>query len=320
MKITILPYHQKEYKTFHIGFEKDLTFSEFEELVIKQSYNTGTYKADFSITREYEGDRRLKYIKFMNKFRDEYPKENPVLKIHPNFIEKIAIELDYDGGFSLENALSLFRNYKHIIGTTKSHRVKKEGKIEDRFRVILFFNRPCKSRDEHIQIYDGLNKKLKIPLSDDRSRLVEQPWLPFQEVVSSNEFGLELDIDELVSIAPVRPKPTILNPDLFPVLENKLPLKIETQELLTNGIANLPKDKYFHKYFFSACIDLKKCGYSQEEAIELLQNIPHTRIYKTHNFQYQYLGVINKIYAGYVAFYGKKGDYDDELDYLNSKL
>jgi hypothetical protein len=45
--------------------------------------------------------------------------------------------LDFDDGMSLETALETFKDYAHIIATTKSHGIK-----GDRFRVILFFELP----------------------------------------------------------------------------------------------------------------------------------------------------------------------------------
>jgi hypothetical protein len=42
--------------------------------------------------------------------------------------------LDFDNGMTIEQALEIFREYEHIIATTKSHGIK-----GDRFRVVLFF-------------------------------------------------------------------------------------------------------------------------------------------------------------------------------------
>lgn len=48
------------------------------------------------------------------------------------------VVLDIDSGCSLDQAISLFQQYKHVIATSRNHRKEKNGKIEDRFRVILF--------------------------------------------------------------------------------------------------------------------------------------------------------------------------------------
>lgn len=45
--------------------------------------------------------------------------------------------LDIDDGTPLSLAMALMKEYKYLIGTTKSHRKSKNGKIEDRFRLIL---------------------------------------------------------------------------------------------------------------------------------------------------------------------------------------
>ena len=58
-----------------------------------------------------------------------------------NFKSCQFLVLDYDDGYSLNKAIEEFKNYKHIIATTKSHQVKKGDKVCDRFRVILFLKR-----------------------------------------------------------------------------------------------------------------------------------------------------------------------------------
>ena len=47
------------------------------------------------------------------------------------------IILDIDGGVDLETAKILFSEYTYLIATTRNHQKEKNGKIEDRFRIIL---------------------------------------------------------------------------------------------------------------------------------------------------------------------------------------
>jgi hypothetical protein len=55
-----------------------------------------------------------------------------------NFRHAEWIALDFDAGPSLKAISKVFKEYVHIVATTKSHQVKKEnGSIGDRFRVIL---------------------------------------------------------------------------------------------------------------------------------------------------------------------------------------
>lgn len=69
-------------------------------------------------------------------FKDDYRNK-------ANFLEaqSIAIDVDNDDpheNYTIEDAALHFINYKHIIMPSKSHRLEKNGRIADRFRVILF--------------------------------------------------------------------------------------------------------------------------------------------------------------------------------------
>jgi len=48
-----------------------------------------------------------------------------------------TLMLDFDDGITITQAKELFKNYKHIIATTKSHQKEKNGYTCDRFRLIL---------------------------------------------------------------------------------------------------------------------------------------------------------------------------------------
>jgi len=54
------------------------------------------------------------------------------------------IILDYDDGFTLCDAVDMFRQYIGIVATTRSHQKEKHGVVCDRFRVILPTLRPVK--------------------------------------------------------------------------------------------------------------------------------------------------------------------------------
>lgn len=54
-----------------------------------------------------------------------------------NNINQDLIILDIDDGLTIEQAKQEFKDYKHLICTTKSHQKEKKGLTCDRFRVIL---------------------------------------------------------------------------------------------------------------------------------------------------------------------------------------
>jgi hypothetical protein len=62
----------------------------------------------------------------------------------------IGLDVDNDGrtpSMSLEQAKVTFKDLKHLILPSRSHQKLKDGKIEDRFRVILFFSEPITDVD-----------------------------------------------------------------------------------------------------------------------------------------------------------------------------
>jgi len=54
-----------------------------------------------------------------------------------NFRCAMWLALDFDEGLSIDEAKETFANHLHIIGTTRNHRVEKNGVVADRFRVLL---------------------------------------------------------------------------------------------------------------------------------------------------------------------------------------
>lgn len=64
-------------------------------------------------------------------------------RVGTGFLEARLIGLDFDNGaMALDQALNIFCDSTHIIGTTKSHRKDKGGRVCDRFRVVLKLDEP----------------------------------------------------------------------------------------------------------------------------------------------------------------------------------
>ena len=69
-------------------------------------------------------------------FKDNYRNADNYL----NYTDLII--LDVDDGKSIDEAMIIFEPFDYIIATTKSHQKEKNGKICDRFRVILPTEKP----------------------------------------------------------------------------------------------------------------------------------------------------------------------------------
>ncbi|RPH96560.1 hypothetical protein EHM69_00985 [candidate division KSB1 bacterium] len=56
-----------------------------------------------------------------------------------NYIGMTGVALDFDGGFTIDEAKAVFGSYNYILHTSTSHNVDKDGMTAERFRVILPF-------------------------------------------------------------------------------------------------------------------------------------------------------------------------------------
>ena len=103
-----------------------------------------------------------------------------------NFREANLIVLDIDDGLSLENCIESVKHFSHIIGTTKSHQKEKNGKVCDRYRVILATTAPCHSLLDYkvtIKYYTNL-------LGADRAATDgARYFFKCNDIVSFNEYG-----------------------------------------------------------------------------------------------------------------------------------
>jgi len=137
-------------------------------------------------------------------FKDNYRNKN-------NFLYCDIIGLDFDSNVTLNWAIDTFKEYKHIIATTKSHQKEKNGVICDRFRVILKLKYPIKTQEEFTATYLEL---MKLWPTDPACKDASRQYFPCVEVIAGNNEGLE--------IQPIE----------------KLPLNNRTKKFLTNGAPN----------------------------------------------------------------------------------
>lgn len=146
------------------------SLQEFVEYATKYNYSTGTFK---------------------NNYRNK-----------ANFVEAECIALDVDNekvndNYTIEEAKQLFKDFKHIIMPSKSHQRDKNGKIADRFRIILFLEKPITDAktftatwNSLLSFYPGADKACK-----DASRF----YYPSPNVYSINEQGNAWPVTEYVA-------------------------------------------------------------------------------------------------------------------------
>lgn len=76
----------------------------------------------------------LNYSPF--QYRENYRKEDNSILTNAN-----AIFLDFDDGLSIDKAKGIFSDFCYVLATTKSHQKEKNGKVCDRFRIVI----PCET-------------------------------------------------------------------------------------------------------------------------------------------------------------------------------
>lgn len=71
------------------------------------------------------------------------------LRRSSNFLFSDYCGLDFDDSVSLDEAISIFKDYRCIIATTENHRKQKNGVYADRFRVVIPWERRIVCSNEY---------------------------------------------------------------------------------------------------------------------------------------------------------------------------
>lgn len=180
-------------------------------------------------------------------FKDDYRNSK-------NFEQTPVVALDFDEGFSLDEAQAAFKNYKHIIGTTKSHQKPKNGIVCDRFRVVLFLSEPITDPKIYTSTIHSL--LLKFPKADRACKDPGRMFYHCKEIVAQGEGQRvvpETKIPELPKVIDV-------------TFDGKGELGRETTHFLLFGT-----DVNWNHRLYKAARDLHQQGYTKDQAVDLLQ-------------------------------------------------
>ena len=125
------------------------------------------------------------------QYSENYRKESNSLISHAN-----AIIFDFDDGMSIDMAKDVFVDFSYILATTRSHQKDKNGKVCDRFRLVL----PCETNLQvSIQQYKDLMRELIERYgADPACKDVSRFYFGFKDSQIQFNFGRLFDIqDEL---------------------------------------------------------------------------------------------------------------------------
>lgn len=169
--------------------------------------------------------------------------------------------LDIDEGCSLEAGVKLFSSYKHVIGTSKSHGIEKNGVVADRFRVVLFLDKAATSDAEFKSAWYAAFARWQF--IDKACKDSARFFFPCTHLVSVNMEGATFD-ERFVLPDSARDWSYRATGDKRPegVPRVKGKLSKATKDFLVDGAA--PGE--WHGRFFKAAMDFKEQGYDIEDA------------------------------------------------------
>jgi len=174
------------------------------------------------------------------------------------FIRTEIIALDIDEGCSLDKAKVLFKDYKHIIATSRNHQKPKNGIVADRFRVILFLNEPITTDKDFKATFKELQSTY--PFIDEACKDASRFFFPSPEVVSINE-------GRLVETTKAPDKPEVVRVE--PPEGERGQLWKSTLELLVEGAP----EGHRHHSLVKAVGNMREQGYTQDEVISKIDEM-----------------------------------------------
>jgi hypothetical protein len=185
------------------------------------------------------------------------------------FISASVIGLDVDDGLPLSQAITLLGTYRHIVGTTNSHQLPKgEAPPCDRYRIVLFLDRPASSPEEYKASLRQAAESLGIP-TDTNAMDAARWFIPCREIVSTN-----LEPDSL--LIPVQPASPLTKPASQPASKagnaasGPSSLKGKLSRATLAFLAQDDTGEGWHLRFLKAAMDLKEQGYTEDEAAQRL--------------------------------------------------
>ena len=112
-----------------------------------------------------------------------------------NFLSTQLLTYDVDSGMTIDNAMDILSDYKHIIATTKSHqKIKKNKPAIDRFRIILMLDKPITDKKVFKKVWINFLEKSGIS-ADISAKDSSRFYFYSKEVFSINEEGISVNVD-----------------------------------------------------------------------------------------------------------------------------
>lgn len=214
--------------------------------------------------------------------------------------ELFGLDIDNDGrakGMSLKEAKRVFKDYWHVIMTSRSHqkskKLKKTGKVlppTDRYRVVLRLKKPITDTDTYYATWFELKKKF--PAIDDQCKDPSRMWFPSSKIISTNYDGTRITptAPEVKPEKMKKKKKAKRNKPIDSFWKGRVSQK--TLDFITHGEV----DGAWNGSLFKAAVDLYEQGYDQDEAIRLLKPATSTELGNDGDFDEQDIKTIESAF------------------------
>ena len=171
-----------------------------------------------------------------------------------NFQATECIIADIDEDMSIGEAALLFKRYKHLIMPTRSHQKEKNGKVCDRFRVILFLDGTITNEKDYKATWYKL--QAMCPALDRQCKDLGRYYFASTSVYSRNDEG---------ELFPIVEAPKTKDNELDLALSDdsgpKGELSKATKKLLVDGARAGER----HGELVKAVFDMKEQGYNIDQ-------------------------------------------------------
>lgn len=172
------------------------------------------------------------------------------------------IGLDIDGGMTLDEALEVFKDYCHVITTSKSHQKPKGDTAPcDRFRVILKLSSPITSDASYKETFEHIRSTLA-PSIDKACKDISRFFYRGLDIISVNEGG------ELIEPQQPSTKSIESSSEVKKAPSTKGTLSRSTKDYLVEFAPSGER----HRAMVKALLDMKQQGWHKEQARVAIRN------------------------------------------------
>lgn len=184
-----------------------------------------------------------------------------------NFIYSDFLGLDIDNGLPIAEAVEMFRDTVHIIGTTRNHQREKKGVVADRYRIIIPWESRITCRREFESSLAAIGKKIDADSSGyDAARVF---W-PCASIVSKIDPGPDWELATVTAPEPKRE----YEQRTAPVTGIAEP-ETKTYNFVKRGVL-WPNYERADSIFRSS-LDLFRCGYDHDTVLAMIAKAPFNR-------------------------------------------